>query len=370
MGDTTVIICIDGLDPEYLEACEAPALRDLARRGFQETVRCMMPSVTNVNNVSMVTGAYPESHGICSNYWLDKELGEGAYLESGEHVLAETLFQRAHRQGRSSLLATSKDKLRTLLGTGASLALSSERPAEWAVKLLGPPPPIYSLEVNAWTVRAATAAMSRDHVDVAYISTTDFAMHTYGPEHPESQRHISLLDDVIGDLITTHPDVGILITADHGMSSKTRMADLQTALEDRNISGQALPIIKDRYVQHHANLGGSCYVYVDRSADLGDALDLLREVLGVQEALPREEAAAKFHLRGEMIGDIVVTGEKDVVFGNPAEVAIPPGLRSHGSTHELSIPLIGCNLDVGDLAFLENRDVGRYVIERVLPEAE
>ena len=80
MNGSTVIICIDGLDPEYLEACEAPNLRELSKKGFQTTGRCMMPSVTNVNNVSLVTASYPETHGICSNFWFDPGLGEGTYL--------------------------------------------------------------------------------------------------------------------------------------------------------------------------------------------------------------------------------------------------------------------------------------------------
>ena len=104
-----------------------------------------MPSVTNVNNVSLVTASYPEVHGICSNYWLVREKGEGIYVESGEYILAETIFQRAQRQGKTSILITSKDKLRTLLADGATITVSSEQPPEWVVTGVGPSPEIYSL---------------------------------------------------------------------------------------------------------------------------------------------------------------------------------------------------------------------------------
>ena len=56
---TTIVIMIDGLDPEYLEACPAPRLEELARFGSRVDVRGLMPSVTNVNNVSLVTGTGP-----------------------------------------------------------------------------------------------------------------------------------------------------------------------------------------------------------------------------------------------------------------------------------------------------------------------
>ena len=93
---TTIVIMIDGLDPEYLEVCPAPRLEELARTGFRLDVRGMMPSVTNVNNVSLVTGSYPESHGITSNYWLDRERAHAQSRGSLEHGLGLDVFRRFH----------------------------------------------------------------------------------------------------------------------------------------------------------------------------------------------------------------------------------------------------------------------------------
>ena len=309
INKTIVVICIDGLDPDYLEACETPNLGEMARKGFLKTGRCMMPSVTNVNNVSLVTASYPEVHGICSNYWLVREKGEGIYVESGEYILAETIFQRARRQGKTSILVTSKDKLRTLLADGATITVSSEQPPEWVVTGVGPSPEIYSLEVNGWVIRAASYIMSRHPADLVYITTTDYAMHTYEPDHPQSRAHMSILDNAIGELVEAHPDVTLLITADHGMSRKSRMVDLKHALESYGIRANPVPIIKDRYVVHHSNLGGCIYVYLP-SSDMDEAMKVLQGTPGVQEVLPREEAAARFKLHYERIGDIVVMGGK------------------------------------------------------------
>ena len=134
MPKTTVIITVDGYDPEYIEACEAPNLMTLAQRGFYRVGKSMMPSVTNVNNVSIVTGEYPSAHGISSNYRMVRETGEDIYMESGEYILSETLFQRASKMGARTILSTSKDKLRTLLSDGADVAISSEQAPVWAVK--------------------------------------------------------------------------------------------------------------------------------------------------------------------------------------------------------------------------------------------
>ena len=362
-----IVVLIDGFDPEYLDACLAPNLADMARRGFRVDGRGMTPSVTNVNNVSLVTASYPESHGITSNYWLDRQRGEEFYMESGEFLRAETMFQRAAAAGMRSLLVTAKDKLRRLLSDGATVSISSEEPPGWVVAGVGEPPPIYSLEVNRWVLDAGRYAMSREPFDLVYLTTTDYAMHTYGPQHPESARHVALLDEGLGAVLEQSPESRMLVTADHGMSDKSRMLHLPGELARYGIKARAVPVIKDRYVVHHSNLGGSIYVHLDNSADMNAALDALRNLDGVENALPVEEAAQRFRLMPERMGDILVLADPATVFGDPAEVTMPPGLRSHGSAHETTVPIIGCGPGLDPARFHENLDVGRYVFEDVLP---
>lgn len=365
MSKSTILICIDGLDPEYLDACNMPNLREMGRRGFSTIGKCMMPSVTNVNNVSILTASYPETHGICSNYWYRGEGEEGIYTESADYIMAETFMQRAAQSGMDSLLATSKDKLGSLLGQDAVTAISSEAPPSWLVDAIGPPPEIYSLEVNGWVIDAANYAMSLRPYEIVYITTTDYAMHTYPPGHPRSQQHASILDSAIGKLADSHPDPAILLTADHGMSTKTRMLDVRDLLARYGIPSEVVPIIKDRYVVHHSNLGGCAYVYLDAKHSV-DAIGILSSTDGIGCALTREEAASAFKLRPDRIGDLVITGVEDVVFGDSTEVELPAALRSHGSTTEQDVPIFGYNGDFQGFSFRENRDLGRYVFERVL----
>ena len=176
---------------------------------------------------------------------------------------------------------------------------------------------------------------------------------------------MDIVDDAIGRLAEAHPDATVLVTADHGMSAKSRMVDIKRELGNRGIRANPVPVLKDRYVVHHSNLGGCIFVYLE-PGDVDEAIKVLGDIPGVEEAMPRDKAAASLNLHSESIGDIVVMGTKDVVFGDPGEVSIPPRLRSHGSRHELSVPLIGYNGAFGDFVFEENRDVGRYIFERVL----
>jgi phosphonoacetate hydrolase len=230
---------------------------------------------------------------------------------------------------------------------------------------VGPPPPIYSLEVNGWVVDAARYILSREHYDLAYLATTDYAMHIYAPQQPESARHMALLDEALGKLMDRLPEAQVLITADHGMLSKGRMIDPAAELGRYGIRAQAVPIIKDRYTVHHSNLGGCAYVYLE-SGELGWAVEVLAALEGVDAAYARDEAAARFHLMADRIGDIMVLGAADVVFGSPKEVEMPLGLRSHGSRYEDSVPIIGCGGSFDGFEFRENMDLGRYVFDRVL----
>ena len=74
-----VVLCIDGCEPDYLtramEADAMPYLRAALARGTWAIGDCVIPSFTNPNNLSIVTGAPPSVHGICGNYFYDPHAG-------------------------------------------------------------------------------------------------------------------------------------------------------------------------------------------------------------------------------------------------------------------------------------------------------
>ena len=117
MARKILIVCVDGLGPEYLEMAPTPNLDRMTREGFAATVSTVIPSVTNVNNVSIITGVPPAMHGITSNYWLDQRTGEEQLMESPDYLCRPTILQRA--MGMSTALLTAKEKLLHLLDAGA-----------------------------------------------------------------------------------------------------------------------------------------------------------------------------------------------------------------------------------------------------------
>ena len=103
---TTIVVMVDDLDPEYLECCSTPIIGQLAKDGFLVEGKAMVPTVTNVNNVSLVTASYPETHGITSNYWFNRQTASEVYMESGEFVECESMFQRAEAVEVTRLLCS------------------------------------------------------------------------------------------------------------------------------------------------------------------------------------------------------------------------------------------------------------------------
>src|SRR5262245_60254491 len=115
---------LDGFGVDYFDERVTPNLARLARNGFTKTVSAIFPSVTNVNNVSICCGAYPEEHGIIGNSYYDTATNSAAYMNAAELIECETLFQRAARHGVKSALLTSKRKTTELLCRATELAIA------------------------------------------------------------------------------------------------------------------------------------------------------------------------------------------------------------------------------------------------------
>jgi phosphonoacetate hydrolase len=363
-----VVIMFDGFGPGYLAESKMPVLSQWKRDGIYKQVTGVMPSVTNANNASICCGSWPETHGIVANSYFNEQTGEELYVESADLLHAPTLFQRAARQGVKSALLSSKAKTITFLSGGAEIVLTAEEPtAEW-VQRLGPAPTIYTREINYWLMQAAIDVLKRrPDIGVLYVHTTDYPMHTWAPEAPESKEHLARLDDLFGQAMTAAPDAAFLATADHGMNAKSQCWDLA-----QFCAGKGVPIRKavstgrDRYMKHHRGCSGAAYVYLTNPQDAAKVTDILSGVNGVERVLTRAQAAKEFHLMASMIGELMVIGDKDTVFGELDDVKENfPGLRSHGSLHEIDIPLFVYNAKNAPPAdyFNHNLDLARWLYQ-------
>ncbi len=345
---TRIVVCLDGTNSQYISQSDTPTLDAIAAKGFSTIGRAVVPTVTNVNNTSIITASFPEVHGITSNYFLDLSTGEEKYMESSEYLLTETLFERIGRRGKKSALITAKEKLKTLIYRGAEIAESAEKPSRWLVDRIGAPPEFYTIETNHWLFRAAREILVAESPDFMYLTTTDYATHTYPPEDERSQWNFNQLDRLLGEILNTSSDIEIVVTADHGMNAKSYALDLTRILNEAGVPGTAIPIIKDRHVVHHKNLGGSAYIYLKDLSAMDDAMALLREERGIERIMLSSEAARLYRLHPDRIGHLFALADIDTVFGTISAAREDVSIRSHGSLHEQEIPI--CGLGKGPMA--------------------
>lgn len=364
-----VIGMYDGFGMDYMGASPLPAFRYMAREGFFKQVRAVFPTVTNANNASICCGAWPKIHGITGNSYFNEQTGIAEYMENGDFICVPTVIERAAERGVKSALLTCKVKTIHLLGRGAEIAVAAEAPPAECAERYGRPANIYSREINYWLWQVAVDILKhRRDIGLLYVHTTDYPMHTWAPDAAESKEHMETLDRLLEEARAAAPDAAFLLTADHGTNYKSRCWDLFKACRDQGTEVRfALSAEKDRYVKHHRTFGGAAWVWLKSSKDESKVAQTLMGLEGVEAVLPRREAAARFGLMPERIGELAVFGDKDTVFGElPTTMEeLEPGYRSHGSLHESDIPLIIYNASAElppPEAFTANLDLTRHIV--------
>jgi phosphonoacetate hydrolase len=363
----------DGFGYDYYEKSPLPIMKSMAREGLVKSGRAVFPTLTNANNISICCATWPAEHGVTTNCYFDETTGTARFLEDAAFVLAPTVFERFHSKGIRSALLTCKAKTLKLVGHHADFAVAAEEPSQEVIQRYGTPPHMYSSEINYWLWTIAIDLLkTRPDIGLIYVHTTDYPMHMWAPKEPLSLEHMAKLDELLGVARTAAPDALFLITADHGMNPKKKCIDLRKTCADYGIQLRfSVSPVADRLLKHHRGFGGVSYVYVNSERELPGVSAFLSARAGVDEVLPRKSAARRFHLMPERIGDLVILGDINTVFGDlegPEEI-LSSGYRNHGSLYEEDIPLIlsGYNGKIPSSEdFLMNFDLTRWLCRNVL----
>src|SRR5450432_946797 len=361
-----VVVCVDGCQFEYITAAvaagAAPFLgRLLAGSGQCFIADCVMPSFLNPNNISIVTGVPPSVHGICGNYFFDPESGEEVMMNDPRHLRVGTILAAFSDAGAKVAVITAKDKLRKLLGhqmTG--ICFSSEKADQVTLAENGisdvidrvgmPVPSVYSAALSEFVFVAGVKLMERERPDLMYLSTTDYIQHKAAPGTPLANDFYAMMDRNLARL----DELGatVVMTADHGMNAKhgadgqpnvIYLQDTIDAWIGKSKARVILPIT-DPYVVHHGALGSFALVYLPDPSESHALAGRIAALPGIETVLTRSEAATRFELPSDRIGDLVVVSQKDTVIGTSrgrhdlAGLDVP--LRSHGGMSEQKVPLL------------------------------
>ncbi|MEU6644548.1 alkaline phosphatase family protein [Saccharomonospora sp. NPDC046836] len=381
-----VVITVDGGDPRYfhdaLDRGTMPRLRRMLDNGGEFGIgRSEIPSLTNPNNISIVTGVSPALHGIPGNYCRLPD-GSLELLNDPKYLRAPSIHAAFAAQEVPTLTVTTKDKLRLLLGHGGVPSVSVERAAGSALPRYGvsdveqlvgaAAPDVYDPLASHYAMRIGLAALRHaPDLRLLYVSLTDRVQHASAPGEELSDLFLTEFDTLLGEYLDTGCTVAI--TADHGMNAKhdehgdPRVHYLMDVLTERRVPVDEVVLpITDPYVRHHGALGGFAWLHLapeHRTA----AREVLAALPGIEEIWDRADAATSYELPADRIGDLAVTASASTALGRTAAdhdlSQLHGKLRSHGSRHEQFVPLILNRPVRGPLAArfaagtLRNRDI-------------
>jgi phosphonoacetate hydrolase len=366
----TVVICLDGSEPGYIEqaieAGRAPTFARFMRQGASLLADSVIPSFTNPNNLSIITGRPPAVHGIAGNFFYDRASASEVMMNDPKFLRAPTILREFHDAGAKVAMVTAKDKLRLLLSngldysTGRAIAFSSEcadkatkrdNGIDNVVEFVGlPVPEVYSAGLSEFVFAAGVKLMEAHRPDLMYLSTTDYIQHKVGPGTKIANDFYAMIDGYLDKL----DKLGAIVvaTADHGMNDKhkaDKLPDviyLQTLCDGWLGKGKTRVIlpITDPYVVHHGALGGFATVHLPEECDADAFLAKVRAVEGIELAVSQAEACERFELPADRIGDVVVISARHKVLGTAPELhdlsGLDEPLRSHGGLSEQRVPMI------------------------------
>jgi phosphonoacetate hydrolase len=366
----TVVVCIDGGDPAYLQQFlgdgTVPNIARFVREGYATVADGSMPSFTCPNNMSIITGTPTSKHGISGNFYLDTRTWEPVVMTGPELLRGDTIVTRFAEAGATVVSITAKDKLRKQLSKGLDVSKGhvsfsteyvekctlAENGIENALQWLGMDKPgMYSMELSLFVLEAGIKLLAERRPDLLYLSLTDWVQHKWAPDEDGARTFYRKLDDCVGRLAAL--DATVALTADHGMNDKSNAAGepnviwLQDVLDAKFGAGETTVIcpITDAFVAHHGALGGFVRVWSRGKTTARQIIDHIAALDGIELALDKATACRMFDMPPDREGDVAVVARQDVCIGGAAANHDLSGLkghrlRTHGGVSETKVPFI------------------------------
>jgi predicted AlkP superfamily pyrophosphatase or phosphodiesterase len=229
--DPVILISIDGFRADYLDRGLTPTLAALAADGVRaDALRPSFPTLTFPNHYTLVTGLYPDHHGIVNNRMVDPASGKTFVYKEQDTIAdpawwgGEPLWVSVEKQGRHAA---------TMFWPGSDVAIDGVRPSLW-MHFDGRLTPDQRVDqLLRWTDVAGDA---RPSFYTLYLEQVDHAGHDDGPDSPGVNAAMRVVDAALARLVDGLEARGlfdrtnIVIVSDHGMTSTA--PDRQIFLDD------------------------------------------------------------------------------------------------------------------------------------------
>ena len=283
-----VLVSLDGFRYDYAERYGAVNLLALAKAGASAEMIPSFPTITFPNHISIVTGLYPEHHGIVANRFFDtarKQEYTMAKATDGTWYRAKPLWVLAEEQGVKSA---------AMFWPTSDAEIDGVRPSFWSLYDGKVPDEERVARVLGWL---KLPEKDRPHFITLYFSDTDSAGHKYGPESPETETAAHRVDGLIGGLWKEIQGLGLpvnlIVVSDHGMQRVDGVVNLSDYADLSKVRVES---------------GGPfALIYAPDQAIAEQTYSALKGKSPKFEVYRRRETPARWHYSdNERIGDLVV----------------------------------------------------------------
>lgn len=215
-----VLVSLDGFRYDYATKYGAKNLLAMATRGATAPDGMMpsYPSVTFPNHYTIVTGLYPEHHGIVANSFYDP-----ARKENYSYTNPKTTGDGSWYGGTPLWVLAEQQGMRAacFFWPTSDAEIQGKRPSYYLAPYDDSFPDAKRVEqVLAWL---QLPPEKRPHFITLYYPNTDHAGHTYGPDAPETAEAVRHVDEMMGKLsegiVASGLPVDLIVVADHGMET-------------------------------------------------------------------------------------------------------------------------------------------------------
>ncbi len=218
-----VLVSLDGFRWDYAKRDAAAHLLALGRKGVwaPEGMLPSFPSLTFPNHYTIVTGLYPEHHGLVANSFYDPAL-MARYSMSDEKAVQDGSWY-----GGTPLWSLAESKgMRTavLLWPGSEAEIAGQRPT-WYAHFDSKTQATDAAEqarIDDMVALLRKPAEERPHFIAIYYSEPDHEGHDFGPDAKETRAAVLKMDALMGRLKAaldkTGLPVDLVVVSDHGMA--------------------------------------------------------------------------------------------------------------------------------------------------------
>jgi predicted AlkP superfamily pyrophosphatase or phosphodiesterase len=213
-----VLVSLDGFRYDYPKKYGARHLLAIGVHGAStpDGMIPSYPSLTFPNHYTLVTGLYPEHHGIVANSFYDP-----ARKQIYSYRNANTITDGTWYGGTPLWSLAEQQGMRTacFFWPGSEAKIADERPSFYLHYTDKYPDDKRIDKVIEWL---KLPPEQRPHFITLYYPNVDHQGHEHGPDSPEVRDAVKHVDDLMGKLEqklnALHLPIDLIIVSDHGMA--------------------------------------------------------------------------------------------------------------------------------------------------------